>query len=129
MTTTKTSCSVCGGELESYMRAECHLCGQLYHLNSRQDLPGDDCGVVTLSDTMLGLIYVCNTCIQREQEGASGALDEILTLEEAASFASMPEQELTGAAEAGGLRHRKAGSTYLFQRADLADFIRATRQR
>lgn len=115
------------GPIEPHTRAECHGCDRIYHLNSRTDLPGRDCGIVTLSHFGLGLVYLCNDCEEKESQPPNN-LDDILTLEEAAAFTGQAGTELIEAAEAGRIRHRNAGGVYLFQRADLTGHVRLPHQ-
>lgn len=124
MTSAESSCSVCGGELEPHTRAECHVCGRLYHLNSRIDLPGADCGDVSLSQTALGLFYSCNTCLAG-RAGEADTLDDVVTLDEAAAISGIAAEVLTEAANAGRLRRREAGPVSLFRRADIEAFAGA----
>lgn len=120
MTSTETPCSICTEPLEPHTRTECTWCGNLFHLNQRNDLPGKDCGIVTLSDEHFGIVFTCETCGRPEAEGSS--LDDILTLEEAARFIETSEDILAEAAEKGRVRHRKAGPVYLFEKADIIGF-------
>lgn len=114
-------CSVCGRAVAAYMLAHCDACAKPYHLNQRNDLPGDDCGEVWISEEHLGLQFACNACLHPEED--AGRLDDILDAAESAEFAGVTESELLAAAGTGDIRHRKTSSgTYLFQRADLVAF-------
>jgi hypothetical protein len=114
-------CHVCERRLEPHMRGTCDNCGNLYHLNQRADMPGEDCGQVWINEEHLGLEFACNTCLHPEQ--APGALDDILDLAEAAVVARLPESTLQRAAELGHIKHRKTGSgVLLFTRADVLAF-------
>src|SRR6187401_271675 len=69
-------CVVCLTAVEPYMEAYCGVCGNLYHLNSRADLPGEDCGQVWINEEHLGLEFACNSCLNPPPEApVSGSLD------------------------------------------------------
>lgn len=109
-------------EMATHMVARCDSCGRPYHLNQRQDLPGDDCGQVWINEDHLGLEFACNTCLNPAPD--PGALDDILDLAEAAIFANASEASISEAAVSGALRHRRTGSgVYLFERRDLIAFV------
>lgn len=115
------TCVVCLLAVEPYMVAYCGVCGSLYHLNSRADLPGDDCGQVWINEEHLGLEFACNTCLNPEPE--PGALDDVLDLAEAAAVAKLPEATLERAAQLGHIKHRKTSSgVLLFTRGDVLQF-------
>ena len=123
MTSAKTSCSVCGEFIAVHMHALCNACGLPYHLNQRNDIPGDDCGQVWINEEFLSLEFACNTCLAPPEE--IGNLDDILEAGEAADASGLTHAEIVAAAETGALRHRKTASgVYLFQRGDVADFAR-----
>jgi len=114
-------CVVCLLTVEPYMVAYCGVCGSLYHLNSRADLPGEDCGQVWINEDHLGLEFACNTCLN--PEAAPGALDDVLDLAEAATVAKLPESVLERAAQLGHLKHRQTSSgVLLFTRGDVLAF-------
>ncbi|HMO55357.1 MAG TPA: hypothetical protein PJ994_12690, partial [Tepidiformaceae bacterium] len=74
------NCYVCTLVVESHMEAYCNTCGNLYHLNSRADLPGDDCGQVWINEEHLSLQFACNTCLTP----APANIDDVVDLLEAA---------------------------------------------
>ena len=126
MTSTENSCSVCGQVIAAHMLAICNSCAQPYHLNQRNDLPGDDCGQVWINEEFLSLEFACNICLAPPEETAS--LDDVLEAGEAADAVRMSVGDLVAAADRGELRHRKTASgIYLFQRADVSAFARARR--
>ena len=128
MTSSESSCSVCGEPLEEHTRAICNACGLPYHLNQRADIEGKDCGQVWISEEHLGLEFACNTCLNPVDESAQGGLDDVLDAGEAATVAKMSEGELTQAAVAGQIRHRRTSSgIYLFERGDVLDFAQGRR--
>ena len=43
--------------------AVCGACGGRYHVVVRTDLPGKDCGDVSLNETYLALQYACFNCL------------------------------------------------------------------
>ncbi len=112
-------CAVCSGEVAPYMQAWCNQCGALFHLNSRADLPGSDCGDVWIHEEFLSLEYACATCLAPAPPPES--LDDILDLTEAAQAIGMTTAELEALAAGGDVVHRKtAGGILLFRRGDLA---------
>lgn len=112
-------CAVCSGEVAPYMQAWCNQCGALFHLNSRADLPGSDCGDVWIHEEFLSLEYACAACLAPPP--APEGLDDVLDLTEAAQAAGMTTSELEALAAAGTVVHRKtAGGILLFRRGDLA---------
>jgi hypothetical protein len=117
-------CVVCLGGVEPHMEAYCGVCGNLYHLNSRADLPGEDCGQVWINEDHLGLEFACNSCLNPAPEpSAAGNLDDVLDLAEAAAVANLPEATLARAAQLGHLKHRATSSgVLLFVRADVLAF-------
>jgi hypothetical protein len=118
MTSAKSSCSVCGEEVEAHTEAYCDSCGLVYHLNQRTDLPGKDCGQVWINEDHLALEFACNTCLN--PPAAEAALDDVLDAPEAAAVAGLTEQGLVAAAEAGEVAHRRTASgVYLFARRDV----------
>lgn len=105
------------------MVAHCGACGRLYHLNSRADLPGDDCGQVWINEEHLGLEFACNTCLNPPEDPEPDALDDVLDLGEAALVSGLSEAELSRYAELGHVKHRKTSSgVLLFVRADVVAF-------
>ncbi|HMO97199.1 MAG TPA: hypothetical protein PKD27_13875, partial [Tepidiformaceae bacterium] len=74
------NCYVCTLVVESHMEAYCNTCGNLYHLNSRADLPGDDCGQVWINEEHLSLQFACNTCLTPP---APANIDDVVDLLEA----------------------------------------------
>lgn len=118
------ACIVCSSGVEPYMEAYCGVCGNLYHLNSRADLPGDDCGQVWINEDHLGLEFACNTCLNPAPEPPpAGSLDDVLDLAEAAVVAGLSEESLARYAQLGHIKHRQTGSgVLLFVRADVLAF-------
>jgi hypothetical protein len=105
------------------MEAYCGVCGNLYHLNSRADLPGEDCGQVWINEEHLGLEFACNTCLNPPAEPPAAALDDVLDLSEAAVAAGLAEQVLERAAQLGHIKHRRTSSgILLFERGDVLAF-------
>jgi DNA-directed RNA polymerase subunit RPC12/RpoP len=56
-------CVVCGEELDELNSAVCGACGGRYHLVVRTDMPGKDCGDVSLNEAYLALQYACANCL------------------------------------------------------------------
>lgn len=65
--TSDAVCSICGqAEADPRNIQVCFECGELFHLNPRNDQPGIDCGDAWIGES-LGLEYVCQRCIDRLQ--------------------------------------------------------------
>jgi hypothetical protein len=121
-TDARPACSVCSLVVEAHMEAFCNTCGELYHLNSRADLPGDDCGQVWINEEHLSLQFACNTCLN---PAANMDLDEVVDLVEAAQAANLDAAMLEAAATAGRVRSRRtAGGALLFRLGDVLEFAR-----
>jgi len=121
--TSAVVCVVCLHAVEPYMEAYCGVCGSLYHLNSRADLPGEDCGQVWINEEHLGLEFACNTCLNPPAAAQAGSLDDILDLSEAAAAAGLAEAVLERAAQLGHIKHRRTSSgVLLFVRGDVVAF-------
>ena len=106
------------------MQAFCNSCGNLYHLNQRADMPGDDCGQVWINEEHLALEFACNVCLNPPKEEPAGGLDDILDLAEAAAVAKLPEEALARAAQLGHIKHRQTSSgVLLFTRADVLAWV------
>ena len=117
------TCIVCVRPVEPYMEAHCGVCGNLYHLNSRADLAGEDCGQVWINEEHLGLEFACNTCLNPPADAQAGSLDDILDLAEAAGAVGLAEAVLERAAQLGHIKHRRTSSgVLLFQRGDVLAF-------
>jgi hypothetical protein len=115
---------VCGGPLAEHTSAACNTCGKAYHLNQRQDMPGQDCGQVWINEEHMALEFACDNCLNPPD----GSLDDVLDLEEAAAEASVTVAVLEAAAMAGQVRHRRtAGGSLLFTRADVRLFAGTAR--
>lgn len=121
---TTETCHVCQLVVEPHMQAFCYVCGNLYHLNQRADMAGDDCGQVWINEEHLALEFACNTCLNPSVETPAGNLDDILDLAEAAAVANLPESDLARAAQLGHIKHRQTGSgVLLFTRADVLKWV------
>lgn len=59
-------CWVCDEAADDTNSAICHGCGQRFHLNLRNDLPGKDCGDVWINDQTIALEFGCLPCIRGE---------------------------------------------------------------
>lgn len=117
-----TYCAVCNEAVEAHTEAVCNSCGQTYHLNQRNDLPGKDCGEVWINEEHFGLEFACNTCLHPEE--AAGSLDDILELAEAAQESGLSEAALESAVVDGSLRARRLGSgSLIFQRRDILAYV------
>jgi hypothetical protein len=117
----ETTCIVCSLVVDSHMEGYCGVCGNLYHLNQRADMPGDDCGQVWINEEHLGLEFACNNCLNPQPE--SGQLDDVLDLGEASAASGLEERVLSRAAELGHVKHRKTSSgVLLFTRRDVLEF-------
>jgi predicted DNA-binding transcriptional regulator AlpA len=110
-------CSICAEPVEPHTESYCNRCGRLFHLNQREDLPGKDCGTVSLSEAHLALVFLCGECLEEPEASTTPTLDAVLDLSEAAQATGMSEPELAQAADAGRVPHRRtAGGALLFDR-------------
>ena len=120
------ACSICSEAVEPHTESYCNACGRVFHLNQREDLPGRDCGTVSLSEAHLALVFMCSACLEEVGEAVSPTLAAVLDLSEAALTAGMSEAELAQAAEAGRVSHRRtAGGALLFEREAVEALVRA----
>lgn len=107
------------------MEAHCDTCGNLYHLNSRADLPGDDCGQVWINEEHLSLQFACNTCLNPP---ATMSIDDVVDLQEAAQAAGVEPAALESASARGALKHRRTASgILLFRLGDVLEFVQTKR--
>ena len=119
-------CSICADPVEQHTESYCNACGRLFHLNQREDLPGRDCGTVSLSETHLALVFMCSACLEQAAEPVAPTLEAVLDLAEAAQVSGMSEAELTEAASGGWVSHRRtAGGSLLFEREAIEALLRA----
>ena len=119
-------CSICVEPVEPHTESYCNACGRLFHLNQREDLPGRDCGTVSLSETHLALVFMCNTCLEETAEPVAPTLEAVLDLSEAALATGLSEGELAEAAATGQVPHRRtAGGSLLFDREAVEALQRA----
>ncbi len=123
------ACSICSDAVEPHTESYCNGCGRLFHLNQREDLPGRDCGTVSLSETHLALVFMCSACLEEAGETVTPTLEAVLDLSEAALAAGMSEADLVQAAEAGQVAHRRtAGGALLFEREAVEALVRTRGQ-
>ncbi len=123
-TASSDSCSICTEPVEPHTESYCNACGRLFHLNQREDLPGRDCGMVSLSETHLALVFACNACLEAA-EPVAPTLEAVLELSEAALATGLSEDELAKAAAAGQVSHRRtAGGSLLFDREAVEALLR-----
>ena len=119
-------CSICTEPVERHTESYCNACGRLFHLNQREDLPGKDCGSVSLSETHLALVFMCSACGEAAESPVSPALEAVLDLSEAALATGMSESELAEEAATGRVSHRRtAGGALLFEREAVEELLRA----
>lgn len=64
-------CTVCGKSADDTSSAVCNNCGERFHLNQRNDVPGKDCGAVWIDERFLALEFACQRCL----DGDSGAAE------------------------------------------------------
>jgi hypothetical protein len=57
------TCAVCGETAEERLLSSCSNCGEVFHLNPRNDVPGKDCGSVWINDNHLALEFACQRCL------------------------------------------------------------------
>jgi len=60
-------CAVCGEAADEKTSAVCNSCGQRFHLNQRNDMPGKDCGTVWIDDQYPALEFACQRCVDGQQ--------------------------------------------------------------
>jgi hypothetical protein len=60
---TNETCNVCGDHIPADRLATCNNCHEHYHLRTREDQDGDDCGEVWINEQYLSLEYACNACL------------------------------------------------------------------
>lgn len=71
--TDTTPCRVCGETIAPDRAATCNNCLEPFHLRTRQDQDGTDCGDVWIHDQNLSLEFACNLCLGKgSQEPAVG---------------------------------------------------------
>lgn len=110
-------CRVCAEAVTALTEAWCGSCGEVYHLNQRNDVVAKDCGRVWISEEHLALEFACDICLVPPP--ASG-LDDVLDLVEAAEAAGVSQEWLEAESVAGRVPHRRtAGGVLLFVRKDL----------
>lgn len=118
-------CTICTEPIEQHTESYCNACGRLFHLNQREDLPGRDCGTVSLSETHLALVFICNSCAEEASAAAPTALEAVLDLSEAAMATGLSENELKAQAAAGTISHRRTGGgALLFEREAIQALLR-----
>ncbi|HEY5638536.1 MAG TPA: hypothetical protein VIW01_00615 [Dehalococcoidia bacterium] len=71
--TDTTQCHVCGEAIAPDRAANCNSCHEPFHLRTRQDQDGTDCGEVWIHDQYLSLEFACARCLGKgSQEPAVG---------------------------------------------------------
>lgn len=60
---TNETCNVCGEDIPPDRLAACNNCHEHYHLRTREDQDGTDCGEVWINEQYLSLEYACNHCL------------------------------------------------------------------
>ena len=56
-------CAVCGEAGDGKTTSICNVCGEPFHLNPRNDVPGKDCGAVWINEQFLSLEFACQRCL------------------------------------------------------------------
>lgn len=121
--TSTEHCIVCLRAVAPHMEAYCGVCGSLYHLNSRADMEGEDCGQVWINEEHLGLEFACNSCLNPPPPPEPPGLDDVLDLGEAALASGLSEAVLERSAQLGHVKHRRTSSgMLLFTRSDVLAF-------
>ncbi len=64
MATAEIACAVCGEAAEEPASALCGECDQRFHLNLRNDVEGNVCGVVWIDEQYLSLRFACYACLR-----------------------------------------------------------------
>lgn len=60
------ACTICGESADEKSSAVCNNCGERFHLNQRNDVPGKDCGAVWIDERYLALEFACQRCLDGE---------------------------------------------------------------
>lgn len=111
MTGDPVTCFVCG-QLEADLRnvQQCFNCGNDFHLNPRNDVPGVDCGDAWIGES-LGLEYFCQVCIDEMQHQSMRGAPDATTARHAEmmqaiapSFPGAPPAPMLASAEAPARR-------------------------
>jgi hypothetical protein len=64
--TVVNECIVCGEFGTESTLSTCHVCGQEFHLNERNDQEGRDCGQVWIDEQYMALRFACQRCLDGE---------------------------------------------------------------
>ncbi|MEX1253562.1 MAG: hypothetical protein WEE64_04400 [Dehalococcoidia bacterium] len=62
------TCAVCGEATDERASSICSNCGERFHLNPRNDVPGKDCGTVWINDNHLALEFACQRCLDANSQ-------------------------------------------------------------
>lgn len=62
------TCTVCGEHAAAGFASVCHSCGEIFHLNERNDVEAKDCGAVWIDEQYLALRFACQRCLNQEAE-------------------------------------------------------------
>ena len=60
------TCVVCGEAADESTSSVCNACGERFHLNQRNDTPGQDCGAVWINEQYLALEFACRRCLDAD---------------------------------------------------------------
>ena len=63
------ACRVCGDPISADRLATCNNCHEPFHLRSRQDHDGADCGEVWIHEQYLSLEFACFICLGKAPGG------------------------------------------------------------
>ena len=63
------TCIVCEEDVDDRSGSECNYCGETFHFNPRNDMPGKDCGAVWIGDE-LTLEFACQNCLDEMDDGS-----------------------------------------------------------
>jgi hypothetical protein len=71
-------CNVCGEPGDEQTLSICSSCGDRFHLNQRNDLPGKDCGAVWINEQFLSLEFACQRCLAGEAPAPEKPAPQVL---------------------------------------------------
>jgi hypothetical protein len=61
--TKPNTCHICGEQIPPDRLATCNNCENPFHLRTREDQDGTDCGEVWISEQYLSLEFACFVCL------------------------------------------------------------------
>ncbi len=62
------TCTVCGEMALAGSASVCHICGEPFHLNERNNTEGKDCGSVWIDEQYQALRFACQRCLDQGRQ-------------------------------------------------------------